>query len=349
MFEKREDYLLPLLSLLDSLPQRSGATKVVVGLFEERYRSDIPPEHYTKNNKGYWRWEWHIQWLRYEAVKSGLMDSPKTGIWRLTEKGHQWLREYPNIPNRDVSLFIKQSLSPAISRTDSYATKATEKNLEGGLMLETFGDFIVPLMRVLDKFSSHTGKCQDVLRLFEETYRDQITQHGFTQNESGHIRWEWNVQWSRMKLKQLGYLDAPRTGIWRLTEKGHQWLIEHPNATYLSNEKPRTRRRARASSLIPHNNGESHFLAVDKTMPTEAFPMHRILDQEVETIRDYLQGRSSLQLSDEKLCDLVNFCYTFGMYVEGKELFSLISGAEVNPWYYERTKKIAKACEYKVQ
>lgn len=216
-------------------------------------------------------------------------------------------------------------------------------------MIETFGDFIVPLMRVLDGFSSRTGKCQDVLRLFEKTYGDQITPHGFTRNKSGHIRWEWNVHWSRKKLNLMGFVDAPRTGIWRLTEEGHQWLAEHPNATHLSNEKPKTRRRAGASSLIPLNDGKSHLLPVNKTMPAEAFPMHGILDREVETIRVYLQGRSSLQLSDEKLCEWINFCYTFGMYAEGKDLFSLVSGAEVNPWYYERTKKIAKACEQKAK
>jgi hypothetical protein len=75
--------------------------------------------------------------------------------------------------------------------------------------------------------------------------------------------------------------------------------------------------------------------------------LYDVLDQEVGSIRAYLQGNSSLQVSDEKLCDWVNFCYILGMNAECKDLFSLISAAEVNPWYFERTKKIAKVSEQK--
>ncbi len=361
-------------------------------------------------------------------------------------------------------------------------------------MLEAYGDFFVPLMRILDGLPNRAGKSGDVLRLLEQTYRDQIVPHLYTQNQSGNIRWEHNVRWSREKLKLLGFFDAPQHGIWQLTEKGHQWLAEHPEAMHLSVEKSKPKRKNRTApppptqkAVIIQPESEGGFLAalqenlpdilhpiigsvmvefiqrsnylqirlagfsgchyeiilrrgkheialhfessaersqarlrgfepyldelslmlkmpvyagnfqsrgwtqvriekqaqplsqdvvqkytdlvsrfVAATFPflqkiyvhdershrhsmkkeklADASPMYRILDEEVETIRTYLQGRSSLQLSDEKLCDWVNFCYTFGLYVESIGIFSLVNPDAVHPWYYERTKKIARSC-----
>jgi len=366
-------------------------------------------------------------------------------------------------------------------------------------MLEAFGDFFVPLMQILDGLPNRAGESGVVIKVFEQTYRDQIDPYQYTQNKSGNIRWEHNVRWSREKLKLLGFIDAPQRGIWRLTEKGHLWLAEHPEATRLSIQKSKSKRKksstppapvqkavtiqpesesgflaalqeylsgsfqpiigsvfyefvqrsnylqirlagfsgchyefilrrgkheialhfessaersqARLRGFEPHidalsqslgtpvlagnfqsrgwtqvriekrtqplskglvkkyadlvvrfvaatfpilqeiyaNDGGVRRQSIDKEKLADASPLHKILDQEVETIRIYLQGRSSLQLSDEKLCDWVNFCYTFGMYAEGKDLFALVSGADVNPWYYERTKKIAKVCEQKAK
>jgi len=366
-------------------------------------------------------------------------------------------------------------------------------------MLESFGDFFVPLMRVLDSLPNRAGQSGDVINLFEQTYRDEIASLQYTENHSGNVRWVHNVRWSREKLKLLGFIDAPRKGIWRLTEKGHLWLAEHPEATHLSVQKPKSKRKksttppapvqkavtiqpesesgflaalqeylpgslqpiigsvfyefvqrsnylqirlagfsgchyefilrrgkhdialhfessaersqARLRGFEPHldalsqslkmpvlagnfqsrgwtqvriekqaqplslglvkeyadlvvhfmaatfpilqkiyaNDGSVHRHSIDKEKLPDASPLHKILDQEVESIQAYLQGRSSLQHSDEKLCDWINFCYTFEMYAEGKDLFSLVSGAEVNPWYYERTKKIAKVCEQKAK
>jgi len=364
-------------------------------------------------------------------------------------------------------------------------------------MLEAFSDFLVPLMRILDGLPNQAGHTVDVLLLFEQTYRQQIVPQQYTKNQSGNVRWEHNVHWSREKLKLLGFIDAPRRGIWRLTEKGHLWLAEHPEATHLSAYQPKFQRKnrtappfptrypvinqmisggeflaalqqnlpgplqpiigsvfyefvqrsnylqirlagfsgchyqiilrrgkheialhfessaersqARLRGFKPHldalsqslkipvqagnlqsrgwtqvwiekqaqplsldladefanlvsrfvastypilqiiygSNVKIHRRSVDKENLTDTSFMYRTLDLEVENIQSYLQGRSALQPSDEKLCDWVNFCYTFAMYAEGKDLFSLVSGSEVHPWYYERTRKIARVCETK--
>jgi hypothetical protein len=64
-------------------------------------------------------------------------------------------------------------------------------------------------------------------------------------------------------------------------------------------------------------------------------------------VRDFLNGRSG-RPSDERLCDWVNFCYEFGLFREGRDLFKLIDPSQVNDWYYERTKRLARVCAMKV-
>ena len=68
---------------------------------------------------------------------------------------------------------------------------------------------------------------------------------------------------------------------------------------------------------------------------------------EIATLRNFLTGRSG-RPSDERLCDWVHFCYEFELYREGRDLFALVDPTQVNPWYYERAKRLAKVCAMKV-
>jgi len=72
-----------------------------------------------------------------------------------------------------------------------------------------------------------------------------------------------------------------------------------------------------------------------------------ILDREIAAIRNFLNGRSA-RPSDERLCDWVNFCYEFELFREGRDLFRLVDPSQVNTWYYERTRRLAKVCAMKV-
>lgn len=74
---------------------------------------------------------------------------------------------------------------------------------------------------------------------------------------------------------------------------------------------------------------------------------YAVLDAQVTAVRDFLNGRSG-RPSDERLCDWVNFCYEFGLFREGRELFKLIDPSQVNDWYYERTRRLARVCAMKV-
>ena len=139
---------------------------------------------------------------------------------------------------------------------------------------------------------------------------------------------------------------CPATGIWRLTERGHKWLLEHPNATNLTEKRDQI-----IQSGFPNFTSETktHRSPARLISQSADHPRSRILDREIENIKTYLAGHNPLQPSGEKLCDWIHFCYIFEMYAEGKELFSLISENNVNSWYYERTKKIVKACDQKLR
>ncbi len=69
-----------------------------------------------------------------------------------------------------------------------------------------------------------------------------------------------------------------------------------------------------------------------------------ILEAQIAEIRAFLAGRTDNRPSDEKLCDWIHFCYTFEMYAEARDLFALIDPTQVNAWYLERTRKLAKIC-----
>jgi len=91
-----------------------------------------------------------------------------------------------------------------------------------------------------------------------------------------------------------------------------------------------------------------HTVPVQPERRTEAPPSaYAVLDAQVTAVRDFLNGRSS-RPSDERLCDWVNFCYEFGLFREGRDLFRLVDPSQVNLWYYERAKRLAKVCAMKV-
>jgi hypothetical protein len=212
-------------------------------------------------------------------------------------------------------------------------------------MLENFCDFYIPLMNILDSLPLRTGQSSKVLEIIEARYGDQIAPSQLENNQRGNIKWIYNVRMCKEYLKQKGYIDSPNIGIWRLSEYGHDWLKENPSATHLYGQ-----------NLYNGHSGVSNFARNRTTRRNctkvelyNAHSKHMILEREIGIIKSFLEGHSSYQPTDEKICDWIYLCYTFEMYGEGRDLFCLIDLTDINPWYYERTKKIAKACEQKVK
>jgi HB1, ASXL, restriction endonuclease HTH domain len=74
---------------------------------------------------------------------------------------------------------------------------------------------------------------------------------------------------------------------------------------------------------------------------------HELLDREILLIQSFLSGESEQPPTSEKICDWVVLCYTLGLYLEGVGLFNYVDSTELNGWFYERTKKMARLCAMK--
>lgn len=210
------------------------------------------------------------------------------------------------------------------------------------------------------------------LETFERKYRDRIpgNMYGMTGKE---IKWANRVRWERLNLARLGLMGNDQKGIWYITEKGRQFLSEHPYdalphlQALISLDADRAKEERQKKAHIPatkiarpavqkqpkpavkprQKRGDQLSVSTSFHINSELAPAHHKLDQEIQTIRDYLHGISALQPSNELLCDWVHFCYQFEFYTEGALLYPLISGEDVNSWYLERTRKLARLCSLK--
>jgi hypothetical protein len=96
MFETQNDYTVPLLRLLAEMPRGEGRVAEVLRRFEQKYRSQIPPDHYEELKSGREvRWENYVQWSRNNLKNLGFLDPSIYGVWRITEAGGDWLRDNP--------------------------------------------------------------------------------------------------------------------------------------------------------------------------------------------------------------------------------------------------------------
>jgi hypothetical protein len=207
------------------------------------------------------------------------------------------------------------------------------------------------------------------LEAFERRYEDRIPADMYKM-VGKEVRWANRVRWERLNLARLGFLDNTRKGIWAITEKGRHFIEEHPeDALQILQEKiaedavrQKENRKNRAISsdktssfieipqktkTLKHRSQDRRRASSQSQASPELDSAHKILGQEIQRIRDYLHGVTSIQTSDEVLCDWIHFCYTFGLFKEGALLFPMISGEEVNPWYMERTRKFARLCAMK--
>lgn len=166
----------------------------------------------------------------------------------------------------------------------------------------------------------------------------RVTAHGLPTEASNYVSWVVDIDGQRVGLKWLfGFI----TGV--------------PHAAFQTNQ---ARPILEDLGLAVHRVEAAVAPAVREAprreyqeQPPAPSSVSRgpvaILDSQVASVRSFLNGRSD-RPSDERLCDWVNFCYEFGLFREGRDLFRLIDPTQVNDWYYERTKRLAKVCAMKV-
>lgn len=365
MFGPYSDYLVPLLTILNDLPTRMGRGEDILVLFEAKYREQIPAQAYRREAKsGKIHWVQCIYNIKQMANSLGLVDSPSRGLWRLTEVGRQWLQDNPNA-TRYISGPVKGAqttnsrLSPAKANAASptfpavYDSKTLLQNLQVTLeqsLKPIFGSthysfiqranflqirmdgfsgchYEIILRRHVHEIALHFESspeiCQARLQTFEP-HLERLSQFLKSPVKAG----DRSRGWTQVKIERRAHIPLSSslagqyaTMVIRFIEATFPILIQAYQGRQASRRK-RAPKETQTSGLVSD-----------------------ILEREISAIRAYLAGQSDQQPSDEKLCDWIHFCYTFELYSEGKDLFSLVSPDSVYPWYYDKTKRIAKICE----
>jgi restriction system protein len=87
-------YRVPILQVLEDMGG-SGNGNVVVEKIHEKVKHILGPVDLEEISSGQVRWENAANWERYRMVQKGLLskNSPR-GIWEITEKGREYLKEH---------------------------------------------------------------------------------------------------------------------------------------------------------------------------------------------------------------------------------------------------------------
>ena len=213
---------------------------------------------------------------------------------------------------------------------------------------QKYADYEVPLLQALAGLPGGQGEYIELVREFELRFGSRIPSGHKTaiSGRPGRLKWQNIIDWIGGDLAISGLLKVSSSGSWSITEHGRTYLENFSHSAARSGpEYPvveldfATSRNATLKGLAERTGNRDPAEA-----PTGA---HATLDSQVVAIRAFLNGRAS-RPSDERLCDWVNFCYEFGLYREGRDLFRLVDPSQVNEWYYERAKRLARVCAMKV-
>ena len=205
--------------------------------------------------------------------------------------------------------------------------------------LQTSTDYRPALLWLMGELGS--ARAAEVMNEFEQRFGHLISpEHQQLIRNGRTIKWQHYLRWARQHLTGAGLMSSGGYGIWTITKAGHDWLRTHPDggkkallAFTSAGQRKSSTPQVELKSTVPlaNNNRDNQ-------------NVHNILDQQIDQIKGYLRGRLAPP-SDELLCEWVHFCYTFQLYQEGAEIFKLINPTAVNPWPYERAKRLAKVCQ----
>jgi hypothetical protein len=305
-----------------------------------------------------------VQWARQRAVTLEFMDSPARGVWRLTDAGHRWITDHPDAtrlsdertahrggkrveqPRKrirrsqyenffsEAQAFLESRL-PAAAQTMAPEFKRGNNWLE--IRLARFGGCYYELWLargahvISIQFASSRRRNEERRQAFEPHLETLTAELGHpiraeAWGEAGRTR-----VWLELDASALTESLAERYADLTARFMSATWPILE--SIYADESARRQKPQTDATSVEMTGLGEHH----------------AILDREIQAIRAFLQGRTDHRPSDEKLCDWVQFCYTFELYAEGRDLFALVSGENTNSWYFERTRKVARICEMRAR
>jgi restriction system protein len=114
--------------LLDAMREKGGQARPREIYDAIAQRLDLSEEERTVTNKnGCPRFENQIAWARSYLVKTGYLDSPSRGIWRLTDKGKEARLDGPEIDLIFRRVMEMNTLAKAGTETETAVESSPEK------------------------------------------------------------------------------------------------------------------------------------------------------------------------------------------------------------------------------
>jgi hypothetical protein len=349
MMATKGGYCVSLLRLLAAYPNGEADVENVLRDFLAGYRDRIPAHHFEslENKPDEERWSYNVRKARRTLLRLGFMDLSHQGAWQISNLGRAWLAQNPNTWELDLRAYsFEKPRSPGTPSTtderDDFFARVIDRVQEhllrvgiSGLKPNTWPHSHTFQLRMDDFPGSHYEvaihrSTYEIGLHFESSQTQSLQRLAAFQPHVEHLSAlfgepinaeVWRDRWGRVyvehSLQDLDWDDVNGFGerVGRFIELTYPILREAYAGA--------TGSRGRSVAALPE--------------------IHAILDAEVDAVRQFLLGRST-RPSDERLCDLVHLCYTFALYAEATQLFNLVDPGQVNPWYYERTKRLAKIC-----
>ena len=91
-------------------------------------------------------------------------------------------------------------------------------------------DYRLALLWLMYRLES--ARVSEAMPAFEKEFGDLVPAEHRETNESGNIKWEHYVAWSRYVLVQAGLMGSGGRGVWTITPAGQEWLRENPRANH---------------------------------------------------------------------------------------------------------------------
>lgn len=357
-------YVIALCRLVDGLSNRTGEARQIISQFGRVYRSEIPRDHLEKDSSGALIWSKKVQWSRQSAVMLGWMDSPARGIWRVTSRGHEWLRANPNATRIPRLADARATYQESKSRPPRRQRITRDKYHEFFQDIEAHLSELLPaaIQAAPHHFQTRANFCQVIFDEFSGCHYQITLRRAF--HEIG-LHFESSRAASHARLRAFQpHLDELTKALgvqvqgelWRRNAWARVWL-EHEAAPLNQTHAARLAEQCARfiTATFPILESSAHVPRARRAEKKNGGqvdspnPMYQALDHQVEAIHAFLEGRSDHRPTDEKICDWIQFCYWFELYAEGRDLYKVISADGVNPWYWERTRKLAKICELRAQ
>lgn len=237
-----------------------------------------------------------------------------------------------------------------------------------------------PLLRLLCELPNGQGTVDEVCRLFEEKYKDHIPPEHYKNLNGKEPEWRNHVRWSRSYLRDRGFLDGSKRGIWQVTEAGRRWAAENLDEDRLPPQPQQgksisqvPKRRSKVTQTPPGITLEM-LEQTRQSMPIEQFrqvwgaiydqlqaeeraksiteinqsELGRRAKRRLDEIHAFLNGRTNTPPRSDIICDWIHFCYEFELHREAASLLKYVREDEVDSGYYRRAKKWAEASQVKL-